>query len=272
MPTRTRARSSRTAARATTRPRFQKGTFDHATTKFPLVDKHAGLACADCHKGVPAGAATPPRPASATRGAPPPDDASPPRARGRDRAAAARTVADFRGLKINCDSCHTDVHRAELGTACETCHTATHVRGDAVHPREAAPVLRGPARAGEVRASATRRRCSRSGPARRSRPCASASRRTATTCVVVSQGRAPGSGAADLRELPRDRDRGLRRRRLLARATKYPLTGKHAPLACEACHKVETARVPGRHRHRAPADRHRHRRARRAIRTRTPGR
>jgi hypothetical protein len=71
---------------------FKKARFDHDSTKFPLRDKHAGLACAACHKSLP-------------------------------RPTAAGRTFDFRGLQTGCASCHSDPHRGELGTACETCHT-----------------------------------------------------------------------------------------------------------------------------------------------------
>ena len=67
---------------------FLKGKFDHASTKFPLTDKHNGPACVACHKSVTA------------------------------------TAKDYRGLVTTCVSCHQDVHRGELSTACEKCHTA----------------------------------------------------------------------------------------------------------------------------------------------------
>lgn len=86
---------------------FGRGTFDHATgTRFPLTGAHAPLTCATCHKNATAA-----------------------------RAGAARVV-DFRGLSSACASCHTDVHKAELGKACEACHTtASFTVASFSHPR-----------------------------------------------------------------------------------------------------------------------------------------
>ena len=85
---------------------FRKGTFDHATTRFPLTGKHAAQTCVACHKGVAAMA----RPET-------------------------RSI-DFRGLSSACASCHTDVHKAELGKACEACHTSSSFKVTTfAHPR-----------------------------------------------------------------------------------------------------------------------------------------
>ena len=86
---------------------FGRGTFDHATgTRFPLTGAHAPLTCAKCHKNATAA-----------------------------RAGAARVV-EFRGLSSACASCHTDVHKAELGKACEACHTtASFTVASFRHPR-----------------------------------------------------------------------------------------------------------------------------------------
>jgi hypothetical protein len=76
---------------------FGQTPFDHSQTTFVLNGKHLGVRCEACHKNVVLGAATP----------------------------AAKRVADFRGLKTSCVSCHADVHQGSLGAACETCHTST---------------------------------------------------------------------------------------------------------------------------------------------------
>jgi hypothetical protein len=93
-----------------TEAQFGRAKFDHATsTKFPLVGKHAPLACSKCHKGVPAPAT--------------------------GRTTPAKDV-DFRGLSSSCVSCHKDIHKGQLGQACETCHKPGSFRlPDFVHPR-----------------------------------------------------------------------------------------------------------------------------------------
>jgi hypothetical protein len=73
---------------------FEKTPFDHAKTSFALTGKHSNVACTTCHQSM------------VLAGLP-----------------AARRVADFRGLKTNCLSCHQDVHQGQLGIACESCHS-----------------------------------------------------------------------------------------------------------------------------------------------------
>ena len=91
---------------------FGKAPFDHSQTKFQLTGAHQPLTCVKCHTGGGA-APTPAVTATVTRlGIP----------RG---AAAAPVVTDFKGLSTTCASCHTDVHRGELGATCETCHSST---------------------------------------------------------------------------------------------------------------------------------------------------
>ena len=98
--------SSRTAAAATTRRASGGGTFDHATargSRSPARTRRS--TCAKCHKNATAA-----------------------------RAGAARVV-EFRGLSSACASCHTDVHKAELGKACEACHaTASFTVASFRHP------------------------------------------------------------------------------------------------------------------------------------------
>lgn len=64
--------------------------FDHAQTVFPLLGKHAGAECADCHPG-------------------------------------ARQPQDFSTASVECVDCHAEpgAHRALFSTDCAECHT-TH--------------------------------------------------------------------------------------------------------------------------------------------------
>jgi hypothetical protein len=66
---------------------FNRSTFDHAATDFPLKDSHAALACGSCH------------------------------------AKDAR----FRDAPSNCASCHKDddIHGGTLGLSCGDCHETT---------------------------------------------------------------------------------------------------------------------------------------------------
>jgi hypothetical protein len=229
--------------------------FDHSSTRFLLVDKHAGLACAACHK-------------SQTAAAPRTNAAAPRTAigRGASRAAAKgsiTTTADFRGLSIQCSSCHTDVHRAELGVACETCHTARtfqisafkHARQrsffDGQHaalrcvqchtssygPTTATAANAKPAVAA-VRANGitTTAAALRVGFTQTSDRCVSCHKdvhlgQVATRCETCHTVEAPKFATLTFQHAN----------------TRFPLTGKHAPLQCEACHAVATQDFPAGH-------------------------
>jgi len=87
--------------------------YDHATTRFPLTDKHATARCSACHQPLA------------------PD--APPGA------------IHLRGVDRACESCHRDPHAGQFraptggGTACERCHeTANWRAGSFDHNREAA--------------------------------------------------------------------------------------------------------------------------------------
>jgi hypothetical protein len=194
---------------------FQKGTFDHTMTRFPLTDRHAPVLCVGCHKGVTLGS----------------------------RLPAAKHAVDFRGLRTTCESCHVDVHRAELGTTCDNCHTARtfdvatfrHARHRAFfegghvalrcvqcHPNTVAPLP----------------------PSVSARPARVGFTTTAETCVSCHRDEHLGQfvtrcetchTVADARFAVASFDHGR---------TRFPLTGKHVPLMCAACHEVRTREFP----------------------------
>lgn len=68
-------------------------SFDHAKTRFALAGKHARISCGECHKQNQS-----------------------------DKAEAVR----YKGLPLECTSCHKDVHEKQFavrgGTQCESCH------------------------------------------------------------------------------------------------------------------------------------------------------
>ena len=76
-----------------------KSDFDHRQTGYPLVGKHAGLACERCHNASHIV---------------------------KSERAAIR-VKDgnhtLLGLSTSCSTCHTDEHRGTLGEDCARCHT-----------------------------------------------------------------------------------------------------------------------------------------------------
>jgi hypothetical protein len=75
-----------------TTQRWSNGAFDHATTAFPLIGRHAVTACASCHKEL-----------------------------------AAAGAPRYNKLATDCASCHKDAHQGQFAkdgsTACATCHT-----------------------------------------------------------------------------------------------------------------------------------------------------
>ena len=223
--------------------------FDHSSTRFPLVDRHAGLACAACH--VPNASSPTP---IASRGTP-------------TRSAAPPTRppanADFSGLRNECASCHTDVHRAELGTSCDTCHTARsfqvagfkharvrpffdgqhailrcaqcHTSTYATTPSPAPPRPRPPIVAVAGR-SGSQPALLRVGFAKTSDTCASCHMdvhlgQVGTRCETCHTVATPRFAVGTFQHS----------------TTKFPLTGKHTTVACESCHTVATQSFPAGH-------------------------
>lgn len=75
--------------------------FDHRQAGYPLVEKHAAVACEKCH--APANIA----PAQ------------------RALMQKKNLVGSFLGLSEDCASCHMDVHKGQLGADCQRCHNIT---------------------------------------------------------------------------------------------------------------------------------------------------
>ncbi len=72
--------------------------FDHKLTGYPLVDKHAAVACEKCH--------TPAHMVPAERA-----------------LIQKKDLANsFLGLSKDCVTCHTDPHKGQLGGDCQRCH------------------------------------------------------------------------------------------------------------------------------------------------------
>ena len=231
------------------------GGFDHSSTRFPLVDAHATLDCASCHTGQTAVVAT-------TRGltpSPAPSRAGSPRGgAARPAPTAPRQVADFRGLKTECASCHTDVHRAELGTSCETCHTTrtfqvsafTHATQRAFFDGQHATLRCAQCHTTVYGAPA---------PVSAARPVAAAARtipgtppvirvgfsRATDTCVSCHTDVHIGQVSARCDTCHTVETAKFAVTNFSHARTKFPLTGKHAPLKCEACHVVATQTFPG---------------------------
>lgn len=227
--------------------RAEKSGFDHSSTRFPLVDAHADLTCATCHTPGP-GATT--VPAAAVR-----------------RPASARTpgaaVADFRGLQTACASCHTDVHRGELGTTCETCHTAhtftvtafSHTRPrpffDGEHltltcaechtsTYETEPVSAPQPDRLVVTAGAPE-------SARTPRALRVGFNRTSDTCASCHTDPHLGQVGGRCETCHTVDTPKFAVTTFAHDTTSFPLTGRHAPLSCEACHTEATRDFPTGH-------------------------
>lgn len=186
---------------------FQKGTFDHGATTFALADKHAGLACVACHK-------------------------------------TARPAAnDFRGLKTACESCHTDVHRGELGLSCEKCHSAktfavpvfTHANPRAFFAGQHASLTCAECHVSTMQPTRTAATI----PAFRvGYPT------TPTACLSCHKDVHLGQLKAACETCHTVESPKFAVAAFAHAGTGFPLTGKHVPLACEQCHKVETGVFP----------------------------
>ncbi len=187
---------------------FLKGAFDHnAATKFPLADKHTGLACVACHKT--------PRPAA----------------------------NDFRGLNTSCVSCHTDAHRGELGASCERCHTTrtfdvktfTHATTRPFFAGQHAALTCAQCHVDTMKPT----RVDAKAPALRV-----GYTTTGTACLACHKDPHLGQLKAACEtchtvDTPKFGVVGFSHA-----TTKFPLTGKHAPVACDKCHRVETGVFP----------------------------
>lgn len=72
--------------------------FDHRQTGYPLVGRHAGLKCRQCHNPSHVSEAD------------------------RKRIMVKDLNHSFEGLHTACLTCHDDRHAGQLGTECQTCH------------------------------------------------------------------------------------------------------------------------------------------------------
>ena len=226
---------------------WRGGTFDHSTTRFPLVDKHEGLSCASCHKTAATTVAVAPiRSAAPTAG----------RAAGAARSTAASLVqaVDFRGLRVECVACHADVHEGELGVRCETCHTARSFAVPSFNHARPRPFF------SAQHAALTCAHCHRSTSAPSSLPAVRTAARPSPAAVprmarvgLTKTSDACASCHADAHagqvSIRCDTCHTLDHPKFAVptfahERTRFPLTGKHAGVACATCHKVETAAFP----------------------------
>jgi hypothetical protein len=227
-------------------------SFDHSSTRFPLVDAHAALACSSCHTSQTTTAAAPVRAAA---------PAAPPRAAVRTATGGAtRQVADFRGLKTACVSCHADVHRAELGPSCDTCHSARTFQVTAFTHAKQRAFFDGQHRTLRCAQCHTTVYPATTVATRTAVPAARTARGTTPTPIVRTGFTLATETCASCHTDVHLGQVGLRCETCHTvetakfavasfqhATTKFPLTGKHAPLKCEACHAVATQAFPSGH-------------------------
>ncbi|HET9252069.1 MAG TPA: cytochrome c3 family protein [Candidatus Eisenbacteria bacterium] len=188
---------------------------DHSKTRFPLLGKHAAVACASCHVRV--------------------DE------KGQKVEASRRDVpVRYRPIPhAQCADCHRDPHKGQYGARCESCHAVagwnTVSMGAFDHERTKYPLRGLHARVACVSCHATGRFRD---PVRHAR------------CVDCHEDRHEGQ----LASRPDKGDCGgchtvsgfTRARFDLAEheRTAFPLRGAHRGVPCSACHKPTTADAP----------------------------
>jgi len=193
---------------------FAKAPFDHSKTMFTLTGKHTGLACEACHKSVV-----------------------------RAPRSAADRVADYRGLKTTCVSCHADVHQAALGTACESCHTSTSFKVTTfTHPRfpefftgQHAQVECAKCHVPEAPTRPTRTGVTVLNVTFKSLP---------TTCVSCHKDVHLGQVSVDCQSCHSVQTAKFALQGFSHTKTSFPLTGRHEAITCVECHKRETGAFP----------------------------
>ncbi len=237
---------------------FTGAAFDHSTTKFSLADRHSPLACTACHK--PAGLRPVPSPG---RGQVPAERSGrgaatlPPPRLGRSGLTLQLALSrapdqDFKGLETACASCHMDVHLGELGPTCEQCHTAKTFVVDTFAHAKPKPFFEGTHRPvacaqchlpSPVVWSTAVPRAGSTGTST-ARPAVTGFTRTATACASCHADIHLGQLSTQCEnchavDVPKFAVKGFSHGQTI-----FQLTGKHAPLACEACHKVAFRQYP----------------------------
>jgi hypothetical protein len=194
---------------------FGQTPFDHSQTTFVLNGKHQGVRCEACHKSVVLSA-----------------------------APAAKRVADFRGLKTACVSCHADVHQGSLGAACETCHTSTSFRvTNYKHPRfpEFFSGQHTPVACDKCHLPDAPTR-----PIRTAMPVVMkvVFKDLPTTCSSCHRDVHLGQVGVNCQSCHSVQPAKFAVTGFAHTATSFPLTGRHENIECALCHKRETAAFP----------------------------
>jgi hypothetical protein len=217
---------------------FKQAPFDHEkSARFALAGRHAGLACAKCHKGATAAGPS----------------------RSTTRAASVVSVV-FTGLSSSCTSCHDDVHKGAAGPSCQTCHGASSFRSllPYTHEPALAPFFAGRHASTECRACHTRTSPpppipAGGGPSPGAPPLVQWTfKGTATACARChADPHASKLGTACERCHATD-EKDFAANRFSHATTTFPLTGRHESVACRQCHTSPSGGVA------APASPQRH--------------
>jgi hypothetical protein len=252
-----------------TTERWATRTVDHSKTAFPLAGLHAQVACAKCHqagitkslrfdqcsachvnvhkasikddcrschtvtgfKGAPfdhavrAGFALDGKHAGVTCA----------KCHTSVSAAAiplARKAADYSGASRDCAACHTDTHKGSYGRACDSCHRpAGFDVSHFAHPRT-------PEFFGDRHAGVTCVKCH--APREPARTVISPSMTCASCHADVHLGQV-STACERCHSVAGDHFTAVR---FAHDASPFPLTGKHAAVACATCHRTETRLFP----------------------------
>lgn len=187
--------------------------FDHALAGWPLKQKHADVKCEDCHTGKFA--------------------ASPPA-----NLSVRKTGQGYTGLATSCTACHEDVHRGALGQDCTTCHDVAGwvVTPGFDHDTTAYPLADQHA---EVECNdchlAPRLNPKSDGRGHQVPVYRPVSFASCQDCHADPHKGAMGAACADCHTT-----KGFQvidRNRFDHARTRYPLEGRHARVACSACHR-----------------------------------
>jgi len=192
--------------------------FDHKSQAgFALEGKHAELKCASCHA---------PKNISAAR---------------KTEILVKDLNKTFLGLGTNCASCHTDVHQNQLGANCATCHSQTTWKQPPGFNHDTTKF-----RLTGLHTKVTCIGCHAAPPAGGIAADVSFKKAAFADCVDCHKDPHRGSfngGCKQCHSTSNWKTISLSNTSFDHSKTKYPLTGLHARVACEACHKTSNFSV-----------------------------
>ncbi|MEO6209470.1 MAG: hypothetical protein ABIQ10_05010 [Gemmatimonadaceae bacterium] len=148
---------------------------------------------------------------------------------------SCHTSLDFKGVNAKCAGCHEDIHRGELGVECARCHTPRSFLDRTVMQR-AHQATRFPLTGAHVTAD-----CSSCHTPAAQGQLSFVNRQTECVSCHLPAYNATTSPAHAASGFPQQCEVchttvAWNRAKFDHRATAFPLTGAHVPLACSACH------------------------------------